>query len=30
MVVSKEMADEAVMEIERRLAAGVYPVGERA
>jgi transketolase len=30
MVVSKEMADEAVAEIERRLAAGVYPVGERA
>jgi len=28
MVVSKELADEAVYEIERRLAAGTYPVGE--
>ena len=30
MVISKEMADEAVAEIERRLAAGVYPAGEGA
>lgn len=30
MVVTKEMADEAVDEIERRLAAGTYPVGEDA
>lgn len=28
MVITKEMADEAVDEIERRLAAGTYPVGE--
>lgn len=28
MVISKEMADEAVAEIERRLAAGTYPAGE--
>jgi transketolase len=30
MVISKEMADEAVAEIERRLLAGVYPAGEDA
>lgn len=30
MVVTKELADEAVDEIERRLAAGTYPVGEDA
>ena len=30
MVISKEMADEAVAEIERRLLAGTYPRGERA
>jgi len=29
MVITKEMADEAVAEIGRRLAAGVYPAGER-
>ena len=28
MVITKEMADEAVMEIHRRLAAGTYPAGE--
>lgn len=28
MVITKEMADEAVAEIERRLAAGTYPGGE--
>ncbi len=28
MVITKEMADEAVAEIERRLAAGTYPAGE--
>ncbi len=29
MVIDEAMADEAVAEIERRLAAGVYPAGER-
>lgn len=29
MVITKEMADDAAAEIERRLAAGVYPAGER-
>jgi len=28
MVITKEMADEAVDEIHRRLAAGTYPAGE--
>lgn len=28
MVITREMADEAVAEIERRLAVGVYPAGE--
>ena len=28
MVITKEMADEAVGEIHRRLAAGTYPAGE--
>ena len=28
MVITKQMADEAVAEIERRLAAGVYPAGK--
>jgi len=30
MVISHEMADEAVAEIERRLSAGTYPAGVRA
>ena len=30
MVISEEMANEAIAEIERRLAAGTYPAGEGA